>query len=790
MNLEEIRQVTAHDEKWVPTKERVKIGTSNVRLETTVPQKEETFQVIIDVIKNSTYYKAFTISAEVPEIFMQQFWHTVKKILDICPRVQGEDIIEVLYDESTLTFLINLGYKGPLYKHPSMYVDHMHPPWRTLDAIINKRISSKTASNDRLRKSRIEILWGMFYKENVDYSELIWEDFAFQIDHMMENQRRRENMPYPRFTKIIINHFLSQNKSIANLKHLHTHTIKDDGVVSRLKFFRIGEDFQEYGLPIPETMMIEKIKQSESYQMFIKYSTVLIPPKKSRGKGSQGNKAVVSPKPASDEESDESNAKPAKNEQAVEDLTEAAEEEATRQVHATHERIVTESDPEPTRRRPSASKKSIRSQPHAGGSSEGTGTKPGVPDESTITFTTSSEGTDQKSKYSKEDQGDDENIPWESTDEDEKKKDDDDDKCIDLKKSGDEETDDELVHSKKYVQDNDEETDDELVPGDEQVNEDEDEEMTNAKDADTGNSDEEIIDAEKAEEVKDEIKKAELPPSGFILSVSSGFGNQFLNLSSDTSLIVSIHTYCTYFVISVPSLLNPIPETPLVAPATTLLHPSTVSSISHKDVQELKEVDNTTTLRALLRPEILPAVNEYLGSSLGDALQKSMQANVINEVKNQLPKFLPKAVSDFTTPVIQSTVKKTLEKTPLLLDDAIASGQADPEKIMRKKDRDDEDPSAGPNQGKKTKRSRTKESEPSQKSSTSKESSKGKSPAKTSKSGKSVTVEEPVEELVFEMASDDIEQTIDDVANDVNQPPDDLTQTKDKDPKKDWFKQL
>ncbi|GJW38115.1 retrovirus-related pol polyprotein from transposon TNT 1-94 [Tanacetum coccineum] len=152
----------------------------------------------INVIKNSTCYKAFTISTEVPKIFMQQFWYTVKKvtgtnsyefylankkclvdvevlrnILDICPRVQGEDFTKVLDDESTLTFLIDLGYKGPLYKHPNMYVDHMHQPWKTLATIINKCLSGKTASNDRLRKSRIDILWGMFYRENIDYPELI-----------------------------------------------------------------------------------------------------------------------------------------------------------------------------------------------------------------------------------------------------------------------------------------------------------------------------------------------------------------------------------------------------------------------------------------------------------------------------------------------------------------------------------------------------------------------------------------------------------------------------------------
>ncbi|GJX14035.1 retrovirus-related pol polyprotein from transposon TNT 1-94 [Tanacetum coccineum] len=128
-------QIIARDELWVPTAERVNISTTNVRLETTVKQKEETFQVVIDVIKNSTCIKAFTISADVPEILMQQFWYTItkikgsesyeflladkrcvidaevfRKILDICPRKEGEDFTEVQNDEDTLTFLVDLGY--------------------------------------------------------------------------------------------------------------------------------------------------------------------------------------------------------------------------------------------------------------------------------------------------------------------------------------------------------------------------------------------------------------------------------------------------------------------------------------------------------------------------------------------------------------------------------------------------------------------------------------------------------------------------------------------------------
>ncbi|GJX50239.1 hypothetical protein Tco_0277084, partial [Tanacetum coccineum] len=160
-------------------------------------------------------------------------------ILDICPRVEGVNFTDVQDDDTTLAFLIKLGYKGPLYKHTNMFVDHMHQPWRTLAAIINKCLSGKIASNDKLRKSKIDILWGMFYKENVDDPKLIWEDLAFQIDHRKEKTSRRENMPSPRFTKIIINHFLKQHKSLLNLKYQHYHTIKDDGIVSRLKFVRI-----------------------------------------------------------------------------------------------------------------------------------------------------------------------------------------------------------------------------------------------------------------------------------------------------------------------------------------------------------------------------------------------------------------------------------------------------------------------------------------------------------------------------------------------------------------------
>nr|GEU30568.1 retrovirus-related Pol polyprotein from transposon TNT 1-94 [Tanacetum cinerariifolium] len=124
----------------------------------------------------------------------------------------------------------------------------------------------------------------MFHKKYVDFAELIWEDFSYQIDNAQLKKTRREIMPYPRFTKVIINHFLSIHKYVPKELPYGLHTIKDDGVLSRVKFVRIGEDVQEYGKAIPDTMLINAIKQSEAYKAFIDYSTGLVPPKITRGK--------------------------------------------------------------------------------------------------------------------------------------------------------------------------------------------------------------------------------------------------------------------------------------------------------------------------------------------------------------------------------------------------------------------------------------------------------------------------------------------------------------------------
>nr|GFA33720.1 hypothetical protein [Tanacetum cinerariifolium] len=71
-----IEQQVALDEDFVPSTKRLRIGRSNFRLPSDIQSKESTLQVVYDVLRQSPFFKAFLVTADVPEIYMHEFWAT------------------------------------------------------------------------------------------------------------------------------------------------------------------------------------------------------------------------------------------------------------------------------------------------------------------------------------------------------------------------------------------------------------------------------------------------------------------------------------------------------------------------------------------------------------------------------------------------------------------------------------------------------------------------------------------------------------------------------------------
>nr|GEY26328.1 retrovirus-related Pol polyprotein from transposon TNT 1-94 [Tanacetum cinerariifolium] len=123
-----IEQQVALDEALVPSAQRLRIRRSNFRLPSDIQSKESTLQVVYDVLRRYPFFRAFLVTADVPEIYMQEFWATAtihqhsirfkmdtrkhivdlesfREMLHISPRVPGQSFVELPFKEEILEFL-------------------------------------------------------------------------------------------------------------------------------------------------------------------------------------------------------------------------------------------------------------------------------------------------------------------------------------------------------------------------------------------------------------------------------------------------------------------------------------------------------------------------------------------------------------------------------------------------------------------------------------------------------------------------------------------------------------
>ncbi|GJS04921.1 hypothetical protein Tco_0321429 [Tanacetum coccineum] len=149
-------------------------------------------------LKLTPFYKAFEVTANVPKIYMQEFWAT------ICPRLPGQKFEDPPFEEEILSFIRDLGHTGEIKVLTDVNVNHMHQPWRSFVAIINRCLSGKTTGLDSLRLSRAQIIWGMYNKKNVDYVYLLWEDLIYGsiLPNEFINQEIKDSKAYKQYYAI------------------------------------------------------------------------------------------------------------------------------------------------------------------------------------------------------------------------------------------------------------------------------------------------------------------------------------------------------------------------------------------------------------------------------------------------------------------------------------------------------------------------------------------------------------------------------------------------------------
>ncbi|GKA51536.1 hypothetical protein Tco_0744732 [Tanacetum coccineum] len=688
-------QQQALDDELVAPADRLKIGKSNLRLSSTLKSKEPTLQVVLDALKLTPFYNAFEISADVPEIYMQEFWVTVSRhhsslrfklngkshtvnvdnfrdMLKIFPKLPGQKFKEPPLEEDILSFIKDLGHTSEIKFLSDINVNHMHQPWRLLAAIINKCLSGKTTALESLRLSRAQILWGMYHNKKVDYVYLLWEDLMFQVEN--KNSKKNNDMYYPRFTKVIVDYFMAKDQAIPRRNKMFWHHARDDFMFTTVRVISKHQDTQVYGAILPQHLTNQAMLESEAYMTYRAYAT--------------GEKT---PKPKTTKKKADSEASP-----------------KTKTTQATKGKRIKSS----AKGDKAAKKKQPAETSMDKGADEGTGAKPGVLD------VPSYNSDDEQISWKLNDEEDDDEVSLNDDDDDVTNQDDenqdDDNEQTDSDNDGDdfvhpkfsthdddakqdeevneEDSFDPRVQPPSYVESTDDESNeesDEEVKGANTKEEEMEEETTHEEDEanelyrdvnvnlegrDTAMTDAPLPNVQATQETEDThvILTALVNPEGQQQSsfVSSGFVSNMLNPRPDTGIdsIFNLNTEATSLV-DVP--VTTITEPPLMS-ATTLPPPPThlITHISSKRTNLLKAVSYIPGI-----------VDAYLANKMNDAIKTAIQlqsdrlrdeAQVKNkDFLNKLDDNMKKIIKEQVKEQVKAQVSKILPKIEKIVNEQL-----------------------------------------------------------------------------------------------------------------------
>ncbi|GJY58494.1 hypothetical protein Tco_0458386 [Tanacetum coccineum] len=172
--------------------------------------------------------------------YWDEQWFTLnvdllRKALEITPVDSAHPFMSPPAGEHVIIFVNELGYPEEIHFVFKMHVNNLYQSWRAILSLINLCLTSKTSSNDKPRHYVLQMLWGIVTRSNVDYAELLWEEFVQAIQTFFSH---RANLSIP--TKKPTPYFVPK-----------------------------GEKDEVFGMPIPNELIMEAIQQSPYYQQYL-----------------------------------------------------------------------------------------------------------------------------------------------------------------------------------------------------------------------------------------------------------------------------------------------------------------------------------------------------------------------------------------------------------------------------------------------------------------------------------------------------------------------------------------
>ncbi|GJU31558.1 hypothetical protein Tco_1175147 [Tanacetum coccineum] len=269
----------------------------------------------MNIIMNHPLRFSIAASTYVPWIYMAQFWHTLREdgsknrlkfLLDRKDLTLTLDDFRTIFhlpqanDNNHASFMPPpsfsdivsfykqvLGFTMELKTVSNFKIPGLLQPWQTLCKIFSKCLTTHVTGWDQPPLQIMQMLYCFVNNIHVDYAELMWEGIYYSLHDPATS------ILYPRFTKIMISHYMTIFPEISRRARDAYHNLQDDDSMKNI--FNSGRNKNKVGIRIPAWMITKEMQLTEHYKMYVEVFGLDVPLTQSQPtKSTQGTHRTTS----------------------------------------------------------------------------------------------------------------------------------------------------------------------------------------------------------------------------------------------------------------------------------------------------------------------------------------------------------------------------------------------------------------------------------------------------------------------------------------------------------------
>ncbi|GKB32198.1 hypothetical protein Tco_0871599, partial [Tanacetum coccineum] len=264
-----------HPDDLCPPNNRYDLMDANKKVDLDHVQCPPKSKILTNIIKNHPLRFSIDASSSVPWIYMAQFWHTLKEDgskYKLKFMLDKKELSLTLDDFRIIFYLpqVNANNHDSFVPPPSFL--NMVPFYKQqLGFTMELKTSSSFKTTGLLQP------WQILCEVNMGRTLLfssIWEGLYYSLHHPTSS------IPYSRFTKIIVSHYMTIFPEISRRARDMNHNLQDDDIMKNI--FNSGRHKDKVGMQIPEWMITEEMKHTEHYRMYAEVFGLDVPPTQSQ----------------------------------------------------------------------------------------------------------------------------------------------------------------------------------------------------------------------------------------------------------------------------------------------------------------------------------------------------------------------------------------------------------------------------------------------------------------------------------------------------------------------------